>query len=79
MNEQQLEKLTEIFRILFNNNTLTLNDDMVATDVPGWDSFNHINLMISIEEEFGIKFTNEEVAKMQNVGELKNLLNGKLS
>ena len=79
MNEQQLEKLTEIFRILFNNNTLTLNDDMVATDVPGWDSFIHINLMISIEEEFGIKFTNEEVAKMQNVGELKNLLNGKLS
>ena len=79
MNEQQLEKLTEIFRILFNNNTLTLNDDMVATDVPGWDSFNHINLMISIEEEFGIKFTYEEVAKMQNVGELKNLLNGKLS
>ena len=79
MKEQQLENLTEIFRILFNNNTMVLNDDMVASDVPGWDSFNHVNLMISIEEEFGVKFTNNEVATMQNVGELKILLNRKLS
>tara|TARA_Y100000588_G_scaffold96472_1_gene104507 strand:+ start:6443 stop:6682 length:240 start_codon:yes stop_codon:yes gene_type:complete len=79
MKEEQLENLIEIFRILFNNNTLILNDDTVASDVPGWDSVNHINLMISIEEEFGVKFTNNEVATMQNFGELKILLNRKLS
>ena len=65
MNDEQLEILTEVFRTLFNNSELNLDDELVATDVPGWDSFNHINLIIKIEEEFGIKFTNEEVGKMQ--------------
>ena len=78
MNRQQLEKLTDIFRTLFNDPDLVLRDGLVATDVPGWDSFNHVNLMILIEQEFGVKFTNEEVVKMQNVADLKNVLKGKL-
>ena len=78
MNGQQLEKLTDIFRTLFNDPDLFLRDGLVATDVPGWDSFNHVNLMIIIEQEFGVKFTNEEVVKMQNVADLKNVLKGKL-
>ena len=78
MNGQQLEKLTDIFRTLFNDPDLVLRDELVATDVPGWDSFNHVNLMIIIEQEFGVKFTNEEVVKMQNVADLKNVLKGKL-
>ncbi len=79
MNDEQLEILTEIFRTLFNNPELNLDDELVATDVPGWDSFNHINLIINIEEEFGVKFTNDEVAKMQNVGDLKRILSHKIS
>jgi acyl carrier protein len=78
MNDQQLEKLTDIFRTLFNISDLVLRDDLVASDVPGWDSFNHINLMITIEQEFGVKFANDEVAKMQNVADLKNVLEKKL-
>ena len=78
MNGQQLEKLTDIFRTLFNDPDLVLRVGLVATDVPGWDSFNHVNLMIIIEQEFGVKFTNEEVVKMQNVADLKNVLKGKL-
>jgi acyl carrier protein len=79
MNEEQLEILTEVFRTLFNNPELTLDDGLVATDVPGWDSFNHINLIINIEEEFEVKFTNDEVAKMQNVGDLKKILATKIA
>ena len=79
MNDEQLEILTEIFRTLFNNPELNLDDELVATDVPGWDSFNHINLIINIEEEFGVKFTNDEVAKMQNIGDLKKILAHKIS
>ena len=79
MNDEQLEILTEVFRTLFNNSELNLDDGLVATDVPGWDSFNHINLIINIEEEFGIKFTNEEVGKMQKVGDLKKILAIKIS
>ena len=79
MNDEQLEILTEVFRTLFNNPELNLDDELVATDVPGWDSFNHINLIINIEEEFGVKFTNAEIEKMQNVGDLKKILAIKIS
>ena len=79
MNDEQLEILTEIFRTLFNNSELNLDRELVATDVPGWDSFNHINLIINIEEEFGVKFTNAEIEKMQNVGDLKKILAIKIS
>ena len=79
MNNDHLEKLTDIFRTLFNNPDLILHDELVAPDVPGWDSFNHINLMITIEEEFGVKFTHIEVAKMQNVRDLRDLLGEKIS
>ncbi len=73
----QLDKLSSIFRVLFNRPDLELNDELSAKDVPGWDSFNHVNLIISIEEEFGVKFSNDEVGGMQNVGNLKTLLASK--
>ena len=73
----QLEKLSNIFKVLFNRPDLKLNDDLSAKDVPGWDSFNHVNLIISIEEEFGVRFSNDEVGGMQNVGNLKTLLASK--
>ncbi|QPJ65212.1 MAG: acyl carrier protein [Candidatus Nitrohelix vancouverensis] len=75
----QLEKLTGIFRVLFNSPDLNLSDDLTAKDVPGWDSFNHVNLIINIEEEFNIRFSNDEVGGLQNVGNLKALLASKLS
>ena len=79
LNESQLEKLQEIFQTLFNMPDLEIGDSLTAKDVSGWDSFNHINLVVNIEEEFEIRFTNEEVSALQNVGDLKKLLASKIS
>ncbi len=79
LDSSQLEQLTEIFRILFNSPDLEISDTLTAKDVPGWDSFNHINLIINIEEEFDVRFTNEEVSSMERVGDLKKFLGVKLS
>ena len=79
LDADQLEKLSNIFKVLFNRPDLKLNDDLSAKDVPGWDSFNHVNLIISIEEEFGVRFSNDEVGGMQNVGNLKTLLASKIT
>jgi len=76
---EHLDKLTSIFKILFNLPDLELTDDLSAKDVPGWDSFNHVNLIINIEEEFGVQFTNDEVGGMQNIGNLKTLLASKIT
>jgi acyl carrier protein len=70
-------RLAGIFRTLFNDPSLALRDDLTARDVDGWDSLNHVNLMILIEEEFGVRFTTAEVSGLQDVGELKRLLAAK--
>ena len=67
-------KLTEVFRTIFNIPDLELRDDLTAADVPGWDSFNHVNLVIAIEMEFGVTFTTDEISALQNVGDMKRLL-----
>ena len=78
MNPERTGKLTKIFRTLFNQDDLVLRDDLAAEDVPGWDSLNHVNLIIQIEQEFGIRFSNEEVTSLQNVGQLQELIEAKL-
>jgi acyl carrier protein len=72
------QKLTDVFRTIFNMPDLVLRDDLTAREVPGWDSFNHVNLVIAIETEFGVRFATDEVAALQNVGDLKRLLEQKL-
>lgn len=79
LNPAEEAKLTDIFRTLFNDPSLTLRDELTAPDVPGWDSFNHINLVMQIEEDFQLRFTTNEIVSLKNVGEFKALVARKLS
>ncbi len=71
------DRLVDVFRQVFDDETLVLTDEMTADDIGGWDSVAHINLMFSIEQAFGIQFNGNELAEMKNIGELKQLLAGK--
>lgn len=57
---------------------LELNDSMTSEDVVGWDSGNHVRLMMAIEAEFGIRFDVEELSAPENVGALVDLVYTKL-
>ena len=79
LDSDQLEKLSNVFRVLFNLPDIELNDNLTAKDISGWDSFNHVNLIINIEEEFNVRFSNSEVGDLPDVGNLKTLLASKIS
>ncbi len=79
MDNQAMDKLTNIFRVLFNQKDLVLSSELTAREVPGWDSFNHVNLILQIEQEFGIRFQTEEISEIQNVGKLTSLIDAKIS
>ncbi|MBX5494856.1 MAG: acyl carrier protein [Bryobacteraceae bacterium] len=68
------DQLEGVFQTIFNNDQLQLRDDMSPPDIPGWDSVAHINLMFGIEQAFGIRFTGDELARLETIGELKRLL-----
>lgn len=64
------EKLNEIFRDFFDDDELVINSNTVASDVPGWDSLEHITLLTVIEDEFNVSFDVKKTSSYGNVGEL---------
>ncbi len=72
------ERLTDIFRDVFDDDSIEINDAMTAKDIEEWDSLNHINLIVAVEGAFKVKFTTKEVTNLANVGEFIALIAGKL-
>ncbi len=71
MQEDELyAQLTDIFRDVFMRDDLTLRPELTAKDVPGWDSFKQIEIIIAVEEKYGIKFRTRELDSLHNVGDL---------
>ncbi|MDE2314570.1 MAG: acyl carrier protein [Elusimicrobia bacterium] len=68
------EGLTPIFHELFEDQGLVLRDDLTAKDVPLWDSLNHINLVIAVEQKFRVKFSTPEIARLGNLGQFVDLI-----
>jgi len=56
-----------------------LTDSTVAADVPGWDSLNHVNVVLAVEKRFGVHFRNLEVLRLKNVGDLQRLVDSTLA
>lgn len=72
------EKLQEIFRDVFDDDSIVLFDEMTSNDVEDWDSLSHINLISDIEANFGITFTTVEIMGTKNVGEFIRVIESKL-
>lgn len=74
---QILEGLTEIFREIFDDDSLKLTMNTTADDIDQWDSFNHINILVAAETRFGVKFKTAEIEGLKNVGEFVYLIEKK--
>lgn len=71
MNRQEImDKLTEVFIGVFDDESIVLNDAMTANDIEDWDSLAHLQLISETEETFGIHFSLGEINNFANVGEL---------
>ena len=72
--DEVFERLNEVFRDVFDDESITVNDQTTADDIEDWDSLEHINLMAAVESEFGIKFSVGQVVTMKNVGEMVDII-----
>ncbi len=64
------ERLTPIFRDVFDSDHIIATPNLTAKNVEGWDSLGHVRLIVAIESEFGIRFATHEINGFKNVGEL---------
>ena len=68
----------DVFRHVFDDSVLVISEQTVAADIVAWDSMNHINLILALEEQFNIIFTSQEAMSVASVGELFILIDTKL-
>ncbi len=61
-----------------NLDDFEINDETTADQVPGWDSLNHLNVILAIEEAFQIQLSSYDIIKCNNIGDLYNLVQSKL-
>jgi acyl carrier protein len=62
---------------VFNDDSIVINNELSAKDLAEWDSMNHVNIIIAVEAEFNIRFSNDEISELKNVGELIDLIKNK--
>jgi len=74
-----LKELHEIFHDVFDDDSIVLTPATTAKDIPEWDSFHHVSLIVGAEVRFGIKFQTAELEALQNVGEMVVLIARKLA
>lgn len=73
------EVLEEIFRDVFEDESIELTEETTAEDIEDWDSLTHIQLIVDIEKKFNVKFTTQEINGLKNVGEFISLVESKLA
>jgi acyl carrier protein len=71
------DKLTTVFRDVFEDDTLVAQSELTAADIAGWDSLTNLRLMLTIQKAFGVKFSAHEITNLNKVGDLAALLEAK--
>lgn len=68
------QQLTEIFRDVFDNDELIIEECTTAQDILEWDSLNHITLVLKVQEKWNFKFKPQQIGQLKNVGQFVDLI-----
>lgn len=72
--EDAYARLNKVFQEVFDDESIMVNDSTTSDDIEDWDSFEHINLVVAVEEEFSFKIPMGKVVTMKNVGEMVDII-----
>lgn len=74
--EISLQQLSEIFEDVFNEQVI-INNSTTKDDLEQWDSLNHLNLIVEIEDKFDVSFKTNEIEEMKSVKDILRILRTK--
>ncbi|WP_287615323.1 acyl carrier protein, partial [Ruminococcus sp.] len=66
--DEIIERLDDVFRDVFDDDTLEVDENTTADDIEDWDSIEHITLIGAVEDEFKMRFKMGEGSGMKDVG-----------
>jgi acyl carrier protein len=74
-----IAELTPVFREVFDDDSIVITRQTTASDIEGWDSLSHMNMVMAVEMKFKIRFALGELPALKNVGDLADLVRKKLA
>ena len=75
MNQEAIDRrLRQIFASLFQIASEEIHDDLALGDFEPWDSLQHLNLVLAIEEELEIQLEPEQVSAMRTFGAARRIV-----
>ena len=77
--QEIINKMNTIFCEVFDDDSIKISDNMTSADIEEWDSLNHITLVVNIEKVFCLKLNLSEVGKLENIGEMIELILKKIN
>ena len=74
MSDSVNARTKNVMALAFNTSPAQIPDDASIGDTPGWDSLGHANLMLALEEEFGVELPAEAYVDLQSLPEIVTYL-----
>ena len=65
-----VNRLVTLMEDAFDEDSIEYSDELTADDIEEWDSLSNVRFIVSVEQEFGVRFTVGEIEGFKNVGEL---------
>jgi acyl carrier protein len=62
--------LQTVFDAVFRRQDIKLTPELTAADVPGWDSFRYVSLIMATEQHFNIEFLGSDIDDLKSIGDL---------
>jgi acyl carrier protein len=69
-----LETINRVAADVLGSSALELSEETTARDVSGWDSLSHVQIVVGVENAFGVRFNSTEIAQLENTGSLVDLV-----
>ena len=71
------QELKQIMSNVFEIEEDEITDESSIESIENWDSLKHINLIVAIEERFGISISEDEMVEMTSFANIKHILGDK--
>ena len=72
------DRIKSVMSAVFEISADQIKEDSSPDTIESWDSLKHMNLVVALEEEFEIEFTDDEIIELMNYSLIKNIISGKI-
>ncbi len=78
MGNKLAEQIKKVMSAVFEIPLEQINDDSSPDNIAVWDSLKHMNMVVALEEEFEIEFSDDEIIEMMNYKLIAGIVNNRL-